>query len=117
MIRVFLYHSQLNRLQFLQKAITAYFQQQKHTYRLTACGRYEDAAAYLRGDEKGMTCSFCHSRIFPRASVWPAACGRKIPADCGFIWTAHRKICTRPCFCSHPPIFRTALTAMLYARP
>lgn len=52
MIRVFLYHNQINRLQFLQKGIVAYFQRQKHTYRLTACGRYEEALAYLRGDGK-----------------------------------------------------------------
>ena len=52
MIRVFLYHAQINRLQFLQKGIVAYFQRQKHTYRLTACGRYEDALAHLHGDGK-----------------------------------------------------------------
>lgn len=52
MIRIFLYHSQLNRLQSLHDDIASHFQKQKCTYRLTACGKYEDAAAYLNGDGK-----------------------------------------------------------------
>lgn len=49
MIRVFIYHNHPNRLQFLQKAVTAYFQEQKHTYCLTVCGKYDDAMRYLSG--------------------------------------------------------------------
>lgn len=52
MIGVFIYHTLPNRLQFLHKAVTAYFQEQKHTYRLTACGRYDDAMRYLKGAGK-----------------------------------------------------------------
>lgn len=53
MIRVFIYHSQPHRLQFLQKTAVLYFQTQQHTYRLTACGRYDDAVQYLRGAGRG----------------------------------------------------------------
>ncbi len=43
MIRIFIYHAQQNRLQFLQKAVTVYFQKYKHTYCLTVCDKYDDA--------------------------------------------------------------------------
>lgn len=52
MIRVFIYHTQPNRLRFLQRAVTAYFQDQKHTYRLTVCSKYDDAMRYLNDEGK-----------------------------------------------------------------
>ncbi len=52
MIRIFVYHSQPNRMQFLQQIIVAYFQKQRHTYRLTACSKHDEALQYLRGAGK-----------------------------------------------------------------
>ncbi len=52
MIRVFIYHNQSGRLRFLQKTATAYFQKQRHTYRLTVCGKHSDALQYLNGEGK-----------------------------------------------------------------
>jgi DNA-binding LytR/AlgR family response regulator len=76
MIRVFLYHSQITRLQFLQKAIVSYFQKHKHTYRLTACARYEEAAAYLRGDGRQDDVFFLQFTDFA-AGIRLAACLRE----------------------------------------
>lgn len=52
MIRIFIYHSQLNRMQFLQQIMVAYFQKQRHTYRLTVCGKQDEALRYLNGAGK-----------------------------------------------------------------
>jgi len=50
--REFVYHSLLNRMQFLQQAMVAYFQKQRHTYRLTVCGKHDEALRYLTGTGK-----------------------------------------------------------------
>lgn len=52
MIHIFIYHSQLERLQFLQKVFAAYFEKEQHTYHLTTCGNYDDAVSRLKGSAK-----------------------------------------------------------------
>lgn len=52
MIRVFIYHSSSERLQYLQKITSTYFQKKRHTYHLTCCCKYSDAASYLSGPGK-----------------------------------------------------------------
>lgn len=52
MIRVFIFHKDLERLQYLHQIATSYFQQQQHTYHLMSCCNYNDALAYIKDSGK-----------------------------------------------------------------
>ncbi len=52
MIRVFIYHNQMDRLNFLHKTMTKYFQEKRCAFRLVSSGRYSEALRYVK-DEGG----------------------------------------------------------------
>ncbi len=85
MIRVFIYHTTPSRLQFLQKAVITYFQEQKHTYRLTACGKYDDAMRYLSGAGKSDDVFFFDFTDFS-TGIRLAGCLREQSSRCLWIY-------------------------------
>lgn len=48
MIRVFIFHRDLERLQYLHQIVTSYFQREQHTYHLMSCCNYSDAVTYVK---------------------------------------------------------------------
>ena len=76
MIRIFIYHSQLQRMQFLQNSMVAYFQKQRHTYRLTACSKYDEALKHLKGTGREDDVFFFDFAVFP-TGIRLASCLRE----------------------------------------
>lgn len=86
MIRVFIFHGNLERMQYLHQIVTAYFQREQHTYHLVSCCNYNEALSYVRDSGKQDDIFFFDFSDF-RSAFSLAGCLREHNPQASWVYT------------------------------